>query len=190
MATKVEICNRALQHLGAKSITSLTEDSRNARSMNLAYEPIKLAELRKHPWSFAIKRVQLAASATAPTFSRSTSFPLPSDYIRILNPDPEYNFNDLDWQIEGRNIITNDQAPLDLRYVYDVTDPNEMDVLFREVLAVKLAEATCEEITQSNQKKESLMVMYRDLIADAKRVNAIERVALEMPEDIWITTRD
>ncbi len=189
MASKVEIANRALQLVGAKRIVSLTEDSRNARAVNVAYESVKKAELRKHPWGFAIKRVQLAASATVPVFTRGNSFPLPSDFIRLLPPDPEVNFNDLDWVIEGRNIITNDSAPLDVRYVYDVTDPNEMDVLFRESLSAKIAEAVCEEITQSNSKIATANAAYKEAIADAKRANAIEKVAEKPPEDEWVTCR-
>jgi len=189
MASDVGIANRGLQHLGASTIVNLTDDSVTARAMNLAFEPVKLAELRKHPWSFAIKRASLAASATAPLFTRTKSFPLPTDYVRILAPDPEVNYNDLDWQIEGRNIITNDSAPLKLRYVYNVTDPNEMDVLFREGLSLRLAIEVCEQLTQSNTKKEALFAMYKDLIAEAKRTNAIERVASRPPEDIWVTAR-
>ncbi len=190
MASNVEIANRALQKLGAKSIVSLTEDSVNARAVNSAFEPIKLAELRKHPWSFAIKRAQLAASTTAPLFNRTKSFPLPSDCLRLLSPDPEVNFNDLDWQIEGRNIITNDDAPLDIRYVYDVTDPNVMDVLFREAFACRLAVELCEQLTQSNAKKADAAAMYDMAIAEARRANAIERVAQRPPEDTWVTIRD
>ncbi len=189
MASKVEIANRALQLIGAKRIVSLTEDSRNARAANAAYEPVKRAELRKHPWCFATKRKQLPASATEPIFTRANSFPLPSDFIRLLPPDPETNFNDMDWIIEGRNIITNDGAPLDVRYIYDVTDPNEMDVLFREALAAKLAEQLCEEITQSNAKLAAANAAYKDVIAEAKRSNAIEKVAEKPPEDEWVTCR-
>jgi len=190
MASKVEIANRALQLLGAKSIVSLLEDSRNARSINLAFEPVKLAELRKHPWSFAIKRAQLAADAVAPLFTKTSSFTLPSDCIRVLSPDPEVNFNDLDWQIEGRKIITNDTAPLDVRYIYNVTDSNEMDVLFREALSSKLAMELSEEITQSNAKKADAAKLYEEAISEAKKANAIERVAQRPPEDIWVTVRD
>jgi hypothetical protein len=189
MASKVEIANRALQLLGAKSITSLTENSRNAQAMNRAYESVKLAELRKHPWNFAIKRAQLAANATAPLFTKANSFPLPADWVRLLPTDPEDNMNDLDWQIEGRNILTNDDAPLNIRYIYDVTDPNEMDPLFRETFAAKLADATCEEITQSNAKKAEAREVYKDVMAEARKANAIENVAAEPPEDPWISCR-
>ena len=190
MASTVEIANRALQILGAKRIVSLTEDSRNARAINAAFEPVKRAELRKHPWSFAIKRVQLAADATAPAFTKTNSFPLPSDFIRLLSPDPEVNFNDLDWNIEGQSIITNDDAPLDARYIYDVTNPNIFDMLFREALAAKLAEQLCEEITQSNSKVATAQSFYTTAIAEAKRANAIEKVAEEPPTDTWVSVRE
>lgn len=189
MASKVEIANRALQILGAKRIVSLTEASRNAQAINAAFEPVKRAELRKHPWGFAIKRVVLAADATAPAFTRTNSFPLPADYIRILSPDPEVNYNDLDWVIEGRSIITNSSAPLNVRYIYDVTDPNLFDTLFREVLSAKLAEQLCEEITQSNTKVATAASFYDSIVAEAKRTNAIEKPAESTPEDTWVTVR-
>lgn len=189
MASKVEIANRALQLLGAKRIVSLTEDSRNGRAVSAAYEPVKLAELRKHPWSFAVKRVQLAEDTTAPLFDRTTAYSLPSDFIRLLNPDPIANFNDLDWQIEGRKIITNDTGPLNLRYIYNVNDPNEMDPLFREAFSAALALNLVEEITQSNTKKSDMVAIYDRYVTEAKRINAIGRVALQPPDDPWITIR-
>jgi len=189
MATKVEIANRCLQHLGAKRIVSLDEDSRNGRSVSAAFEPIKLAELRKHPWSFAARRVQLAEDSTPPAFGKTTSYTLPADFVRLLNPDPDFNFNDLDWQIEGRKLLTNDTGPLNFRYIYDVTDPNEMDPLFRETFSAALALALAEEITQSNSKIANIEALYTKSITEAKKANAFERVALQAPTDPWITIR-
>lgn len=189
MASNVEIANRALQKLGAKRITSLSEDSRNARSINAAFKSLRQAELRAHTWSFATKRASLAADATAPAFGKEKSFTLPSDFLRLLPKDPELITNDLDWQIEGKKILTNDDAPLNIRYVYDVTDPNEMDILFREALSARIAKELCEEITQSNQKKEDAVFDYREVIAEAKRTNAIERISAVSPEDEWISIR-
>lgn len=189
MASVVEICNRALQKLGAKRITAITEDSVNARACNTAYGPVRLAELRAHPWSCAIARAQLAASSTEPLFGRERYFPLPSDYVRLLPPDPDYNDNANDWQIEAGNIITNDSDPLDVRYIYDLEDPSLMDPLFREALSCKLALELCEELTQSNQKKESLRADYKMAIKEARRVNAILNIAAKPPEDEWVTIR-
>jgi hypothetical protein len=189
MATKVEIANRALQLLGAKRITEFTEDSRNARAINAAYEPIKRSLLRKHTWVCATKRAQLAANSTAPLFGKTNAFQVPSDFIRLLPLDPEYQTNDDDRIIEGRNILTNEDAPLDVRYIYDITDPNEMDPLFREALSASLAEGLCEEITQSNTKIATAKVVKDEAIAEAKKANAIEKPAEQPTEDPWVTCR-
>lgn len=189
MATNVEIANRALQKLGAQRITSLSDNSRNARAVNAAFNIVRQEELRRHTWNFAVEREQLAADATAPAFGKATYFTLPSGCLRLLAPDPELNLNDLDWQIEGRKIATNDTAPLDVRYIDDITDPQQMDALFREAFASKLAMELCEEITQSNTKKDKATEDYDWAIAEAKRTNAIERTALDPPDDVWVTTR-
>lgn len=190
MASKVEIANRALQKLGARRIVSLGEDSVNGRAINTAYEPVKLAELRKHSWSFAVKRASIAADAAAPLFNRGVSYQLPSDFVKLLAQDPEQNMNDLDWQIEGRKIITNETAPLEIRYIYNVDDPNEMDALFRETLSSKLALELAEELTQSNTKKEALLRAYKDTIAEARKANAFERVSQVPQSDSWVTIRN
>lgn len=189
MASDVEICNRALQLLGAGRITSLAEDSPAAKEMARAYDPVRQRELRAHPWNFSIKRAQLAEAGSAPAFGRAREFPLPADFLRLLPPYPEDNYLSRDWLIEGRSILTDDAAPLNIRYVADVTDANQMDPLFREALAHSLAMATCEKLTQSNTKKAELREDRKEVIREAKRVNAIENVAQVTAEDEWITVR-
>jgi len=189
MASEVSIANRALQKLGANRITSLTDSSTNARAANACYEILRDAELRRHTWNFAIKREALAADGTAPSWGRTNAFELPADFLRLLPPYPEDNFNNLDWQIEGRKIYTDDAAPLYVRYVAQVTDPNLMDALFRELLATRMAYEMCEELTQSNTKRDLLYRDIKDIVVEAKRTNAIENVSAETPTDTWITAR-
>ena len=189
MSSVVEICNRALQKLGAKRIVSLTEDTVNARHCNVAYVPVLRSELRAHSWNCAIKRVSIAADATEPIFGKANYFTLPSDFLRLIEQDPSELRNDLDWQIEGKKIVTNDDAPLEVRYIYEITDPNEIDASLAEALSAKLAVEMCEVITQSNSKKSSLIEEYDAAIKMAKRVNAIESIAAEPPMDTWESIR-
>lgn len=189
MASKVEICNLALQKLGARAIVSLSEDSRNARACNLAYESCKKAELRDHTWNFAIERATLAADATAPEWGRDNAFELPSDFIRLLAPYPEDKVEDLDYQIEGTKIYTDESAPLYIRYVKNVTDTATFDDLFVQVLACRLAMEICEEITQSTQKLQNIMSMYESSISKAKKTNALEKPKQSWPDNSWITCR-
>lgn len=189
MASETEICNRALQKVGAKRITSLSQDSHSARACNVAYATCRDAELRAHPWSFAIARATLAADATAPDWGRGYSFQLPTDFLRMHQPYAEDNTYQLDYVIEGQKILTDQPAPLYLRYISQVTDPNRMDVLFREAVAARLAVEVCEELTQSNTKLQNLTAAYGAIISEARRTNAIEKPPQEALEDSWITAR-
>lgn len=188
MASVVGICNSALQKLGETRITSLSEDTERARDCNDQYERTRDALLRRHKWNFAITREDVAADGTAPSDESgfSYSYTLPTDCLRVLPPRD----HTVDWSVEGRKILTNWSAPLHVRYVARITDPNEMDALFREALATQLAYDLCEKITQSNQKKAGLGEDLKHVIAEAKRAGAIEQIAEEPPEDEWITVRD
>lgn len=189
MASVVEICNRALQKVGSKRITSLTQDSAAARACNVAYDPVRLALLRSHRWNFSILRATLAASSTTPDWGRANEFPLPSDFLYLAPDYPEDNVNSKDWQIEGRSILTNDGDPLYLRYVADIEDPNTMDPLFREALSANLALEICEELTQSNTKQDALQKGFDKIIARAKHANAIENQPTDAYEDTWLSER-
>lgn len=189
MASKVEICNRALQKLGAKRIISLDDNSVNARACNTAYDPLRLRELRVNNWTFAILRASLPADVPAPAFGPTNSFTLPSDFIRLVRPDTLNNFDNLDWILENKKILTYDSAPLQIRYVSDVKDPNAFDPLFREALSSKMAYELCEELTQSNVKKKDMLQDYKEAISEARKTNGIEKPADSGPDDLWITVR-
>ena len=194
MATSdVAIANRALQKLGAKRIESLTQDHPNARSMNAAYELVRDAELRRYRWSFATRRASVAADGGDTTWGDWNRYSLPNDFIALIRDDETGQAPD--WRIEagaegeGSFIITADAAPLEFLYVARVEDPNAFDPLFIEAFACKLALETCEEIKQSASKKASINSDYKDAIAEARRVGAIEKPAQEFPEDSWVNAR-
>lgn len=188
-ASDTEIANLALQKLGAARITSLAENKPNARTINACYTAIRDRELRAYAWGFAKTRASLAADATAPAFGPSNAFVLPADYLRLLKPRDRR----VDWLIENHNgnvaVLTYDSAPLEIVYIRRITDPTKFDALFSEALACKLAWHTCEEITQSNQKKADILTEYRMSISEARRTNSIEKESDEPLEDEWVSVR-
>ena len=68
MSSQVDICNGALNQLGASTIISLSDDSKNARMLNQRYDMVRDRVFREHPWNCLLKRVSIAADATAPTY--------------------------------------------------------------------------------------------------------------------------
>lgn len=185
----VSICNLALQKLGAKRITSLTEDSNNARQCNACYESVRDQELRKRNWKFAITRATLTPLADAPAFDFSYAFPVPSDCLRLILPTRSC----LDWTLETQDdttvILTNDGNSINVRYIARITDPTRFDPLFVEALACRIAEQVCEQVTQSNEKKADAQQQYKDAIAGAALVNAFEKLATDAPPSSWETAR-
>lgn len=190
MTDAVSICNLALQRLGAKAITALNQDTTGARECNRVYEHARNSELRSHPWSFARVRVQIAADTTDPIFGFNKRYLLPADYLRMLptngidaTPDQE------DFQIEGRYILTDRGSPINLVYMKQVTDENEFDALFTDLLVGRIAVDIAEKITQSNTKKAEAKERYKDSKNVAKKINAFERRAQRPPEDTWLLAR-
>jgi hypothetical protein len=187
--SEVSICNLALQKLGAARIVSLTEDSRNARSCNTCYEHLRDTEIRRYKWNFAKRRATLAPSAVEPDHDFDLAFPLPIDCLRLLPPA----VNGLDWRIESHEgqscILTNDGNTLEVEYVARITDPTRFDSSFVEMLACRMAEHMCEEITQSNTKKADARTDYKIARAEARQNNAFENISEEPPEDPWLAAR-
>jgi len=190
MASEVDICNRALQHLGAKRITSLTENSRNANSCNSCYETSLVAELEAHVWRFSIKRASLAEDAVAPTWGRAHAYTVPSDFIKFAPKYPEDADVYDDWELESGKILTDDTAPLYLRYVSKTVSVDAMPMLFREAVAARMALEMCEEVTQSNTKKANISVVYDRKIAEARKANAFFKVPQVSPDDTFDRVRN
>jgi hypothetical protein len=84
MASVVDICNTALNQLGASTILTLTEDSKNARLCNARYTQIRDAVFRSHPFNCLQKRVELSSSTTTPAWGYSFQYDLPGDCLRLL----------------------------------------------------------------------------------------------------------
>jgi len=190
MTDAVSICNLALQRVGAKSISALTEDSTAGRACNRVYTQARDSELRAHPWSFARSRVQVAADSTDPAFGYAKRYAIPPDCLRILPTNGTNATQDQgDFQIEDRYILTDTSSPIDLVYLTQVTDENTFDVLFTELLIARIAMDIAEKVTQSNTKKEDAALHYKSVQREARRVNAFERSAQSLPIDTWDIAR-
>lgn len=198
MASKIQICNRALSKLGADRITSLDDDNKSARAMKSAFDFVRDAELRAHTWNFSVARAELAALSTAPVWGFSYEYAVPEDFIKLLEIRDLYsNANTLDyrtapaplWQMEGGLLKTDAEAPIYIRYVYRVTDTAAYDTLFVEALACRLAAETAEEITESSGKVQTAWKLYERAVLEALKADAIEQPTDWMNDDSWVLGR-
>ena len=176
MASVVDMCNSALNLLGASTISSLTEDTKNARLCNQRFEPIRDRVFRSHNWNCLIKRVQLAQDSTGPVVEYTYGYTLPTDCLRVLkihNGSTDSIKSALDYKIEGRKVVT-DETTIYLVYVALVTDPNEFDSYLREAISHQLAADICYAITNNSTLANNYMGRADERLREARFIDSTE----------------
>ena len=163
MASTVDICNGALNQLGATTILSLTEDSKNARLCNSRYTQVRDAVFRSHPWNCLQVRVELASSTTTPAWGYKFKFDLPGDCLRLLRI---LDF-DSNYQVEGKAILSNNSS-MKILYISRVEDPNQYDELLRETLSSSLAADMAFSITSNNNTTQNMYELFKEKLRDAR----------------------
>ena len=176
MASVVDMCNSALNLLGASTISALTDDSKNARLCNQRYEPVRNRVFRSHAWNCLHKRVELAQNSTAPVIEYSNAYALPSDCLRVLkvhNGTTDSIQSAIDYKLEGRNIVT-DEGTVYLIYVALDTDPNNYDSYLQESISHQLAADLAYAVTNNATLADKYMVRADERLREARFIDATE----------------
>ena len=183
MSSEVQICNRALIKIGAKTILSFADDSKRARLCSTIYADERDTLLRSHPWNFAIRRKSLALLQEV-TPNWDYTYQLPTDCLRVIYPDVQIHL----YRIENCRLLTN--VLLDyVRYIIRVDDPNKFDASFTSTLACKLAMELAKPITDNDQLYDQMADGYARAIVDARSVGAMEQGPLWIDSEEWLTSR-
>ena len=176
MASVVNMCNSALNLLGASTISALTDDTKNARLCNQRYEPVRNRVFRSHAWNCLHKRVQLAQNSTAPVVEYSHAYALPADCLRVLkvhNGTTDSIKSAIDYKLEGRNIVT-DEGTVFIIYIALDTDPNNYDTYLRESISHQLAADICYAITNNATLANQYMTRADERLREARFIDATE----------------
>lgn len=199
MASQLSIWNRALQKMGSEQLVDLDENNKRSRALERAWEPVRDALLEQYPWTFAKKLVNLTKDGTYnPEWKYSFQYILPADALAVLEADiedsyevvqPRYSATDPATMPSKVAIATDFDGTLPVKYTARVTNTEIYSPLFNELLATALALETCEEITQSNAKKESLKDDYKMLNRQAKSVHTKQRTPEQPQDGSWWASR-
>ena len=91
--------------------------------------------------------------------------------------------------VEGKKLLSDEGSPLSIRYVRREEDPNQWDSLLVSAVAARLAMELCEELTQSNTKREIATREYEQLLSRARMADGQEQSPMPFEEDAWINAR-
>jgi hypothetical protein len=145
MASVIDICNIALNHLGNPGrVSSISPpDGTTEASVCATYYPIALRELLESAdWSFARKRTALALLTVNPSAVWGFAYAMPSDCVtpqRVLTGGTqEYDLDSAQFDIEGAAILSN-KADAVLAYTHYVDDANSLPQVFVNALTYLLA---------------------------------------------------
>ncbi len=179
---KIEICNLALSRIGVDNVISLTEASESARACLQFYDHCRRVVLRKYPWTWATRRVQLAELSDKPIdWEHSYRYPAKCACLRKLyNAEgtnvPEYTGYVIGADSSGRVIWTNVKCSI-AEYTADVEDSTLFDEQFAEALSWKLAAAVAFKLTGNAQLSQMAEQQYNALFLDAAANNDDEQNA-------------
>jgi len=185
--SETSIANAALVLLGERRIDSIDGTSKTAKLIKERFDEVRDDTLRVHPWNFAQARAQIAKDTEEPVWGFNNLYPFPEDLLRLLNVN---NPGGEPWRVEGRAIVTDLGEPLEIVYTKQVTDPTEMDVLFRQALAAHLAWDLAEAITGTNTKVQELQNIYQSKLQSARTPDGQEPSPAFVEAGEWLDSRD
>lgn len=190
MTTEVDVANMALDHLEEEPLSDLYEDRTVARWMRRNFGPTRDAMLRSYPWNFATRRSQLHSPARAP-FEWSWGYTLPQDVLRIvpLTMDGRADSPPVPFTVEGDTLYTDLGSPLSVRYICRIENPDLWDPMFTQAFAATLAMKAAHYITGKQSMVATLREIAKDLLQQAKDVDAIESGVEYVIAEDWVTGR-
>jgi hypothetical protein len=152
--TGVSICSDALLVIGAKAISSFNDGTDESSVCDRLYPDIRDSTLSMYPWSFSMKKVQLAQLITTPTTVWRYEYQLPGD--KLSNPRAVYNSANpgspvqKDWEIQGDKLLTN-LTSVFIDYQFSVPE-YAMPQYFVQLMKYMVAWHIAETITEQQDK--------------------------------------
>jgi hypothetical protein len=187
--SETSIVNLALVKLDASRITSIDDESENARKAQAIYDKIRDEVLRAHPWNFAVDRVALALLASTPVFGYTYQFQIPTNCLRVLGVYDSGGVKQSDYKREGDKILC-DLDAVYIKYIRKETDPNKYDANFIAAFSTRLAAELAYPITHSTSMGDTQLKLYTQLLAIAKSIDGQESSSTEVVGDEFIESRE
>lgn len=187
--TTLAICNKALVLCGASPITSLSEDTANARALNAAYEISRQDFLTECRWTFSLTRSTLATVATT-TFAflydeEGYGYSVPTGALRI------WQMSDVEavWRQEGSYIIS-DSDSLGALWTFDQSEVGLWTPKAVMAFIDKLCSDISYQIINSVPKAEAFLSKYQKIsLPAAMSENSQTGTHQEVIDDAWLRSK-
>lgn len=119
-----------------------------------------------------------------PAFGFSMKFPLPTDYLRVVNLDD----SSIKYKIEGGYLLCDD-ASVKMLYIAKITDTTKYEPMFDHLLGVMLAHELSYSLVQSASLKLALAQEVQILLRDVRSADAQEGTPDDFEFNTWTEAR-
>lgn len=212
MTSPIDICNRALSMIGARStISALNENSAQAQMCNLHYDNTRTSVLRVHNWSFARRQATLgliaAAKGTPENLAGTGPIPLvpwlyeyayPTDCLRvrsIYQPDsaasaiPFIISSDRDAGGNDIKVILTNQSQAILIYTADIPNPDLWDNEFADAMVASLGADLAIPLTGDKTIAEMCIKVASSTVLQARTTDSTETPSNRENIPDWVAVR-
>ena len=191
MTSKVSICNMALANVGKPDITTIDEDSAEARACRVYYDQTLAALLEVYPWRFARRTVAMAEVTNAKPNRWQKAFRRPSDCRKVLIVADEDGGDfvpglliGVPYEIEGNTVY----CDLDVAYMTftaDQPDPTIYSALFIDALSWQLTVRLAMPMTRDSKVRADAYQLADRMTTTAAVHDANEvRISTDTPSPI------
>lgn len=190
----VSICNQALGWLGADTITSLNDETKEAQLCKDNFDELRDAVLLEREWTFAVRRLILTPLLADPVYGYEHQFLLPTDVLRALNiPTSLGTFGGLpflaggggadtdqglpDWRVENSadgNVILANVERIRLRVIWRVVNEKLWSPMFVQALAGRIAADLAMPLVNSRLLQKDMWALYEMKLAKATTMDGMQ----------------
>ena len=154
--TKLSICSDALIMLGASPLSSFSDGTDEAQVADRLYDDVRDTLLMQYPYSWTLKKVQLAQLLDTPINEWKYKYQLPGDRLglpKAVFPTSAISERSVrDYEIYAGGLYTNlETVYIDYQYRPDPTDfPPYFVRLLKTALAAEFAEPITDQLTKAD----------------------------------------
>lgn len=202
MASKIQIWNMALAHLGhGKQVASADERSPEALACKLFWEQVVDEVLGDYPWTFTrkVEALALVDTFTAETAEWTYSYRVPSDClsIRRILSGVRKDTNDsvvsfVTGQDDQGDLIFTDAEDAEAEYTARIEDASKFPAKFAQALALLLAVYVSPRITSGDRSglREQAAQLYAGTLAKAQSNDSAKGRPDPEPDSEYIRGRE
>lgn len=175
----------ALVKLGQEPISSLTQDTKNARLCYAVFAPCRNEVQESHEWYFCTKTVELASIVTEDTLGEfSYLHQLPADFLKPIFVEDEKT----EYEIRDDYLMSN-YDPMIFKYLYENTNPQSWSYSFAQCLSWRIAAEIAYAVTKSNTVADQMMKGYEMSLKQARYNDAHKKGSATAILDDFIDVR-